>query len=119
MRFIRKEFMVTTIFNKELIDDKEILTVFANLFNERIEFSMILRKFIPSDYDFISMSFEKVRIKKMNEDGTLDVTAFKKGVKTNMKNISPADIAEINATTAKYKILDVDSDPDRFDLLDL
>ena len=120
MRFIRKEFIVTTIFNKDLTDEEEILTVFTNLFNERIEFSLIMRKYMPINYDFFKMNFEKVRIEKIyEEDKRLDLIAFKKGMKTSMKGVSFDDIVEIDATTTKHKILDIDSDHDRFDILDI
>ena len=119
MRFVRKEFIVTTIFNKELTDKEEILLVFNNLLNERIEFSLIMRKYMPIQADYFNMNFEKARVKKVNENDTLDLLAFKKGVKTSMKSVPFNDIIEINATTTKHKILDVDSDVERWDLLDL
>ena len=120
MRFIRKEFIVTTIFNKDLTDEQEILTVFTNLFNERIEFSMTMRKYMPTNYDYFKMTFEKVRIKKINKEGkSLDLITFKKGMKAVMKSVLFDDILEIDATTTKHKILDIDSDHDRFDILDI
>ena len=119
MRFVRKEHIVTTIFNKELTEADEIRTVFKNLFDYRIDFSMIMKKYISSSYDFTNMSFEKVRIKKIYEDDILDLIVFKNGVKTTMKKVSYEDIVEVNATTTKHKILDVDSDVSRWDLLDV
>ena len=120
MRFIRKEFIVTTIFNKDLTDEQEILTVFTNLSNERIEFSMTMRKYMPINYDYFKMAFEKVRIKKINKEGkSLDLITFKKGMKTVMKGVLFNDILEIEAITTKHKILDIDSDHDRFDILDI
>ena len=35
-----------------------------------------------------------------------------------MKNIDISDLLEVKAITKKYKIIDVDSDVTRFDLLD-
>ncbi len=119
MRFIRREFIVTTIFNKELVEHDEILIVLNNLLKERIEFSLIMRKFMPLQSDYFNMNFERTRVQKINEeDDTVDLLAFKKGVKTSMKNVPISDILEVNAITKKYKILDIDSDVDRFDLLD-
>ncbi len=119
MKFIRKEFIVTTIFNKELTEKDEVLIVLKNLLNERIDFSLTMKKYMAHQQDYFDMSFERVRIKKINEDDTVDLLAFKKGVKTSMKNVSIDHLVLIEATTKKYKILDVDSNIDRFDILDL
>ena len=119
MKFIRKEHIITTIFNKELTDSYEILTVFKNLLNHGIEFSIIMKKFMYHQQDYFNMSVEKVRIRKINEDNTLDLLTFKKGIKTSMTKVPFDDIVEINATTMKNKILDVDSSITRFELLDL
>jgi len=119
MKFIRKEQIITTIFNKELTDPDEILIVFKNLLNHGIEFSMIMKKFMYHQQDYFNMSFEKVRIKKINEDDTLDLLTFKKGIKTSMTKVPFDHVVEVNATTMKNKILDVDSSTTRFELLDL
>jgi len=119
MRFIRKEHIVTTIFNKDLTKKEEIATVFQNLLDHRISFSMTMKKHLPLQYDSFNINFEKVRIFKIHENETLDLIAFKNGVKTTMKAVSFDDIVEVSATTVKNKILEIDSDVDRFDLLDL
>jgi len=118
MRFIRREYIVTTIFNKDLTVGDEITTVFTNLYEYRIDFSLIMKKFLPQQSEYFNINFEKVRIKKIH-DTTLDLIAFKKGIKTVMNGVPFADIVEISATTVKNKIFDVDSDINRFDLLDL
>ena len=64
MRFIRKEHIVTTIFNKDLTKENEILTVFTNLLEQRINFSMVMRKYQPFQQNYFNISFEKVRIRK-------------------------------------------------------
>jgi len=119
MKFIRKEFIVTTIFDKELTEKDEILIVLNNLLKERVDFSIIMKKFMPYQQDYFNMSFERVRVKKVYEDETVDLLAFKKGVKTSMKKVPICDLVEIEAITKKHRILDVDSDCDRFDILDL
>ena len=119
MKFIRKEFIVTTIFDKELTEKDEILIVLKNLLNERIDFAMNMKKYMPYQQDYFNMNFEKVRVKKVYEDNTVDLLAFKKGVKTSMKKVNIDHIVSIEAITKKHKILDVDSDIDRFDILDL
>jgi len=119
MRFVRKEHIITTIFNKELTEDDDVKIVFDNLYKYRIDFTMTMKKFMPQQHDYFNMNFDKVRIKKINDNNTVDLLVFKKGVKTTMKNVSFTDIVEINATTMKNKILDIDSDPTRFDFLDL
>lgn len=119
MKFIRKEFIVTTIFDKELTEKDDILTVLKNLLNERIDFSMIVKKYKPQQQDYFNMSFDKVRVKKIYADDTIDLLAFKEGVKTSMKKISIDNLVSIEAITKKHKILDVVSEIDRFDILDL
>ena len=119
MKFIRKEYIVTTIFNKELTEKDEILIVLNNLLNERIDFSLIVKKFMPYQKDYFNMSFERVRVKKIHEDDTVDLLAFKKGVKTSMKKVHISDLIKIEAITKKHRILDVVDNTDRFDILDL
>ncbi len=118
MRFIRKEYIITTIFNKDLTKKDEILTVFKNLYAYRISFSMTMKKYMPLQHDYFNMSFEKVRIKEINKDETVNLLTFKGSVKTVVKNVPFDDIIEVNATTKKYKILEIDSDITRFDILD-
>ena len=119
MRFIRKEHIVTTIFNKDLTEEDEIKTVFVNLEKYSVEFSIIIKKFMPLQNDYFNMTFEKVRIKKVYDDNTLDILAFKSGIKTTMKKLAFSDIVQVSAITIKHKILDIDSDINRFELLDL
>lgn len=120
MKFIRKEFIVTTVFDRELTERDEILIVLNNLLNERVDFSMTIRKYMPQQQDYFSMNFKKVRVKKVyEEDYTVDLLAFKKGVKTSMKKADINDIVSIEAITKKYRIIDVVNDVSRFDLLDL
>lgn len=119
MRFVRKEHIITTIFNKELLDKEEIRTVFKNLYEHRINFSIIIKKFMPSEQDYFNVNFEKVRVKKIYDNNIVDLLVLKEGTKTTIKNISFSDIIEVNATTKKHKVLDIDSDVTRWDLLDL
>ena len=119
MRFIRKEQIVTTIFNKDLTDREEIKIVFKNLYEQKIDFSIIMRKFMPQQHDYFNTNFDKARVKKIYNDDTIDIIAFKNGTKTIIKKIYFNNIIEVNATTVKHKILDIDSDINRFELLDL
>lgn len=119
MRFIRREHIVTTIFNKELSDEETIREVFQNLYSHNIDFSMIMRKFLPYQEDYFSLNFEQVRIKAVYDDDTVDLLAFKKGIKTTMSKVPFADVVEISATTRKHKVLDVDDATTRWEILDL
>jgi hypothetical protein len=119
MKFIRREKIITTVFNKELTEEEDIQTVFKNLNEYKMEFSLIVRKFLPQQYDYINTSFNTVKIKKVYEDDTVDFISFKNGSHIVMKKIPFSDVVEINVTTVKHKILDIDSDVTRFDLLDL
>ena len=119
MRFIRKQHIVTTIFNKELSDDETIRLVFTNLHSHAIDFSIIMKKYLSYQEDYFNITFEKARILKVNEDNTFDMLAFKKGVKTRMRNVHFSDVVEISATTRKHNILDVDDALTRWEILDL
>jgi len=118
MRFIRKKHIVTTVFNKDLTEIDEIKTVFINLQKYRIEFSMKMSSVKGQTFNYINLNFEKVRAQKVYED-SLDLIAFKDGAQIKMKQIPFSDIEEVNATTIKHEILDIDSDVNRFELLDL
>ena len=118
MRFIRKEHIITTIFNKELLDNKTIRTVFENLKSHNVSFSMTMKKISPYQNDYFNLNFEEVRIKVVHDNDTLDLFAVKKGVRKVMKNVSFSDIIEVNTITKKHKIIDVDDDLTRFDILD-
>jgi hypothetical protein len=119
MKFVRKECIVTTIFDKQITERDEVLLILNNLLEERIDFSMTMRKYYPDDSDYFVTNFKRVRVKKINEDDTVDFLSFKGGSNTKLKNVPFSDVEEINATTSKHRILDVDSDHDRFDILDL
>jgi hypothetical protein len=118
MRFIRKEKIVTTIFNEDLADEEDIKVVFKNLYDYKIEFSIILRKCTPS-HTYITLNFDNAKIQKVYEDSTFDLLAFKRGVKTEMKKVAFNEVIEIDATTIKHKVLDTCSDVTRWELLDL
>ena len=111
MRFIRKEHIITTIFNKELTEEQDIQTVFKNLHSCRVEFSLIMKKFMPHQHDYFNMNFEKVKIKRINDDRTLDLIAFKKGIQTSMKNVSYDDLGIIPDSFTRLGI-DVQRDGD-------
>lgn len=119
MKFIRKKQITTTIFNKELSDAETIRMVFSDMHSHGVEFSMTMKKFVPSEYDYIDLSFEQVRIKSINDDGTLDLLTFKKGVKTTMRNVLLSNISEVNVITRQYAIIDVDDALTRWEILDL
>ncbi len=119
MRFIRKEQIVTTIFNKDVEDNETISIIFTNLNKHNVNFSMVTRKLLPNCNDYINLTFDNVKVKKINEDNSLDFIAFKNGVQTILKNILFENILEINATTYKHQILNSYVDITRWDLLDL
>lgn len=119
MRFIRKEHIVTTIFNKELSDEETIRTVFTNLYSHNVNFSIIIKKFIPYQQEYFNINFEKARIKKVYDDNTFDMLAFKKGIKTTMKKVPFSDVVEINASTRRHQIINTDDALTRWEILDL
>ena len=118
MRFIRKEFIETTIFNKELTDDVSIRTVFENLFSHNIDFSITIKKYLTYQCEYFNLNFEKARIKAVYDDNTLDLLTLKKGVKTVMNKVPFSEVVEVFATTKKHNIIDVDDTRTRWEILD-
>ena len=119
MRFIRKEHIVTTIFNKELEDEETIKTVFDNLHSHAVDFAVIIKKYISYQEDYFNITFERARVTKVNDDNTFNMLVFKRGTKTTMRNVPFSDVVEISATTRKHNILDVDDALTRWEILDL
>ena len=118
MRFIRKEHIVTTIFNKEIEDDDTIRLVFTNLHSHAVDFSVIVKKYLTYQEDYFNISFEKARVIKVNDNDTFNMLVFKKGIKTTMKNVNFSDVVEISATTRKHNILDKNDALTRWEILD-
>jgi len=118
MRFIRKEHIVTTIFNKEIEDEETNRLVFTNLHSYAVDFSIIVKKYLSYQEDYFNITFEKARVTKVNDDNTFDMLVFKKGTKTMMRDVPFSDVVEINATTKKHNILDKDKVLSRSEILD-
>lgn len=124
MRIIKKEHIITTVFNKDfsIIDGDDLETVriiFKNLQEHRVEFSTII--FQPTSIigEHIRLSYDKVRVLKIHEDDTVDLLVIKKGTNMKMNKVLFENINEVDILTKKHKILDVINDVTRFDLLDL
>lgn len=118
MRFIRQEHLVTTICNKKLTDLDDIKTLLYNIKKASIEFSLVVNKESHNNYYDQQFSYEKVKIKKVNET-TVDFMIFNKSAITNLKEIEFTNILEISAITKKNRILDYKSNVSRHDLLDI
>jgi hypothetical protein len=120
MRFIRKEQIITTIFNKD-IDDKEIMNlIFENLYSHSIEFSITLRKYDSNNGDSFSVSYEKAKVIKLHKNkSSFDMIVFKRGVKTKIRDVSFDEVVEVMAMTCKHNILDKDDALTRWEILDL
>ena len=118
MRLIRKEQIVTTIFDKVLEDEDTIRTVFTNLHSHSVDFSITIKKNLSYQEESFNISYEKVIITQLNDNDTFNMIVVKKGIKTTMKNINFSDVVEINAMTRKHNILDVDDALTRWEILD-
>jgi hypothetical protein len=118
MRFIRKKHIVTTIFNKEIEDEETNKLVFTNLHSHAVDFSIIIKKYLPYQEDYFNISFEKAIVIKVNDDNTFNMLVFKKGIKTTMKNVPFSDVVEVIAITKKHNILDKNDALSRSEILD-
>lgn len=118
MRFIRQEYIITTICNKKLTDIDEIKTVLYHIKKDGIEFTVCINYMSHNGrYDY-SSSHRNVKIKKVNET-TVDFIIFNKSAITNLKEIQFNNIVEISAITKKNIILDYKNDVSRHELLDI
>ena len=118
MRYVRKEHIITTICNEDVMDDNVISGLLSNLKENRIEFSLSVRKFFPSLHDYKNTYYSRVKVKNTG-DTFADFLVFDKSSTTHLSGISFSDIIEINAITMIDKILKTKIDPTRFDLLDI
>jgi len=118
VKFLRQEYIITTISNKEVSDLEIIKNVLNNLKKENIEFSLVTQK--PSDlgYSNLRLSYEKVRVKSVNEN-SVDFIVFNKSSMTNITDISFNNLIEIIAITKKNNILEAENATDRFGLMDI
>lgn len=124
MRVIKKEHIITTVFNRDFVVDNEddletINIVLKNLKDHRIEFSAIINKPTSLIGEYIRFVHDKVRILKIHEDDTVDFFIMKKGTNMKENKVPFAWIEEINILTKKHQVIDVVNDITRFDLLDL
>ena len=118
MRFIRKEHIITTICNEEVSETDVINSLLNNIKNNRIEFSLTLRKYFSSIYDTKDIRYDKVRVKSVGEN-IASFIVFDNNSKTNIKNISFSDIVEISAITTVDKIFKIKPDLTRWDIIDV
>ena len=119
MKFTRREHIITTIFDGEVVDNKVIRTIFENLNEHRIQFSIFMRKPLE-DQNFTCLSHPKVRVRKIHKDeDVIDITILGGFGTTVQKNIPFSDIISVSVLTKKHKVLDAVDDFTRFDLLDL
>ena len=119
MRFIRREQITTTLFNKDITDEESIKSVFINLHSKNIDFSMTIQKLNIYGNNYTNLNFDNVRITKINEDNSFDMIFFKNNIKTSMKNIFFSDVVEINSIVKKNKILESNSSGTRWEIMDL
>ena len=119
MRFIRREHIITTICNTEILEEEIINSLLKNLKERGIEFSLTIKKYFDSSYGYKNIIYDKVRIEKIVEESIVDFIIFDKFVVMHLKNISFSDIVEISAITTVDKILKTKPDLTRFDFMDI
>ncbi len=118
MRFLRQEYIVTTISDRSFSDTDTIKHVLSALKKENINFTLSTRK--PSEWGHsnLSLNYEEVRVKEVKED-SVDFIIFNRSSITNLTNIPFDSIIEILAITKKNNILEQDKNPDRWGLMDI
>jgi hypothetical protein len=118
MRFVRKEHIITTICNEEVSDNDAITTLIKNLKEDKIEFSLTLKRYFASIGDYKEMFYNKVRVKNV-ESLKVDFNIFDHGVYTILKDIDYSDIVKINAVTTIDRMIKVQPELTRADYLDI
>lgn len=118
-RFIRSEYSLSLITDKVLKDEEDILIMLNNLKKNNVEFSLVMKKFFQSDYEYKTFNYDKVRIRQINEEEeTVDLVYFARNGRLVLKDVKFEDLLEIRATTAKNKILEEYEGISRWNLLD-
>jgi hypothetical protein len=118
MKFVRQEYIITTVCNEEFDDFQTIKTLLTNLLNEELNFSLSMKKYFRSEYDYKMMYYKKVRVEKV-DDEKVDFLIINPSFSTSIKNISFDDIIEIRAITSKNDIFKSKKDVERWDILDI
>ena len=119
MKFVRSEYSLSIVTDQDVNNSEEKKSILNNLNKFDVEFSLTMRKFFPSNYDYESVEFEKVRISEVHEDSdSVDLMVFKDTGSLVMRNISIEDLEAINAVTMKNKIMDEYIRVSRWDLLE-
>lgn len=118
MRYVRKEHIITTICNEDVTEDDVINSVLDSLKSNMVEFSLNVKKYFPSCYDFKYTYYSKVKVESVG-DNTVDFLIFDKSSTTHLRGIHFSDIVEINAITTFDKILKTKPDATRWDFLDI
>ena len=118
MRFIREERIITTICNEVVSDKETIVSLLNNLKKSRIEFSLIIKKFFGANTGYRRIEYNKVRVDKVKEE-LADFLVLDKKCITHVKNIPFSEILEISAITTIDKILKVEPDITKWELLDI
>ena len=119
MRFKRIEQITTIVIDKDVTEINDIRKIFENLLKFHVEFSITLRKFFPSTYEYKKHHFQQTRVNKIHQDkDEVDLMSFDKGTTFKIKNIKFEDILFIEAVNRREKILEGYNDVTRWDLLD-
>jgi len=120
MRFIRQEEIITTICNKEVVEDEYIIRLLKRLQEESIYFALSLKKMYHSDYNEHIITHNKSKVKKVNDNNlTVDFYIYKDSSLVVLKAIPFDEIDEIFALTKKNNLLECGRDKGFFDYIDL
>jgi len=121
MRFVKKEPVITTIFNEEIADDDTIVLILESLQKYGVQFSLTVKKYFSYIGEEKFIPYSRVKIKKIHpEERTVDICVVKHSSLATLSNISFDDISEITAITTKNDVFTRRlSSVTRFELLDI
>lgn len=106
MKFIRSEYSLSIVTDEEINDIENQKKILNNLYHFNVEFSLTIRKFFPSNYEYENVSFEKVRISKVHKDkNAVDIMVFKEIGSLIVRDIKFEDIVKVDAITMKHDIM--------------
>ena len=120
MRFIRREEIINTICNKEVLEPEYVIRLFKKLKEEGLYFSLTTRKLYYSDYDEHTMFYAKAKVNNIDEENnTIDFYVYTDSSLVKLNKVDFSEIQEVYALTKKANLLECGPDRGFFDFIDL
>lgn len=97
MIFIRKEKVLHTICNKQILDTETIKQILSSLEKESISFNLVIS--VEINYVRTGKEYQRVKVLQVNNDSA-DFICFNNDSTEKIRNISLTDIKKISAISS-------------------